>query len=68
MFGSVWSSMRRGHHRAKSLKATTNNNPPKVSPSNSIDFLPYASVQKAAGTDGNQVTARSHQVVPNVTG
>lgn len=60
--------MRRGHHRAKSLKALTQNNAPKISPTNSIDFLPYASVQKSAGADGNQVTARSHQVVPNVTG
>ncbi|XP_044016901.1 muscle calcium channel subunit alpha-1 isoform X7 [Aphidius gifuensis] len=68
LFGSVWSSMRRGHHRAKSLKALTQNNAPKISPTNSIDFLPYASVQKSAGVDGNQVTARSHQVVPNVTG
>ncbi|XP_008553533.1 muscle calcium channel subunit alpha-1 isoform X4 [Microplitis demolitor] len=69
LFGSVWSSMRRGHHsfRAKSLK-TNSNNAPKISPSNSIDFLPYASLQRAGGADGNQITARSHQVVPNVAG
>ncbi|KAG8039048.1 hypothetical protein G9C98_003355 [Cotesia typhae] len=67
LFGSVWSSMRRGHHsfRAKSLK-TNSNNAPKISPTNSIDFVPYASLQRAGGADGNQITARSHQVVPNV--
>ncbi|KAK0098332.1 hypothetical protein PV326_009526 [Microctonus aethiopoides] len=72
LFGSVWSSMRRGHHnfhRAKSLKINANNAPPpKVSPSNSIDFLPYASLQRTGGADGNQITARSHQVVPNIAG
>ncbi|XP_034935065.1 muscle calcium channel subunit alpha-1 isoform X9 [Chelonus insularis] len=73
LFGSVWSSMRRGHHnfhRAKSLK-TNSNNVPKISPSNSIDFLPYASALHRTGgiADGNnQITARSHQVVPNITG
>ncbi|XP_044589495.1 muscle calcium channel subunit alpha-1 isoform X8 [Cotesia glomerata] len=67
LFGSVWSSMRRGHHsfRAKSLK-TNSNNAPKISPTNSIDFVPYVSLQRAGGADGNQITARSHQVVPNV--
>ncbi|XP_043279830.1 muscle calcium channel subunit alpha-1 isoform X5 [Venturia canescens] len=71
LFGSVWSSMRRGHqhfHRAKSLK-TSANNAPKASPTNSIDFLPYSSLQRAGVLDGgNSVTARSHQVVPNVAG
>ncbi|XP_015123750.1 muscle calcium channel subunit alpha-1 [Diachasma alloeum] len=68
LFGSVWSSMRRGHHsfRAKSLK-TPANPAPKISPSNSIDFLPYASLHRHGAVD-NQITARSHQVVPNVTG
>ncbi|XP_012282191.2 muscle calcium channel subunit alpha-1 isoform X1 [Orussus abietinus] len=70
LFGSVWSSMRRGHHnfhRARSLKV--NSTTSKASPTNSIDFLPYASLQRGGGIDGsNQITARSHQVVPNVAG
>ncbi|XP_011305277.1 muscle calcium channel subunit alpha-1 isoform X6 [Fopius arisanus] len=68
LFGSVWSSMRRGHHsfRGKSLK-TPANSAPKISPSNSIDFLPYVSLHRHGAVD-NQITARSHQVVPNVTG
>ncbi|KAF4532563.1 hypothetical protein B566_EDAN008487 [Ephemera danica] len=52
LFGSVWSSMRRGHssfHRARSLK--NNSNQPKVSPTNSADFLSYNSFQKNV-TDG----------------
>ncbi|XP_024943014.1 muscle calcium channel subunit alpha-1 isoform X2 [Cephus cinctus] len=70
LFGSVWSSMRKGHHsfhRARSLKV--NSTTSKASPTNSIDFLPYASLQRGVGVDaGNQITARSHQVVPNMTG
>ncbi|XP_043493154.1 muscle calcium channel subunit alpha-1 isoform X3 [Polistes fuscatus] len=67
LFGSVWSSMRKGHHsfhRARSLKINS-----KASPSNSIDFLAYPSLQRGVGPDApNQITARSHQVVPNVAG
>ncbi|KAG7199961.1 hypothetical protein KM043_014390 [Ampulex compressa] len=70
LFGSVWSSMRKGHHsfhRAKSLKI--NSTTSKASPTNSIDFLPYSSLQRGGGLDAsNQITARSHQVVPNVAG
>ncbi|XP_025156407.1 muscle calcium channel subunit alpha-1 isoform X8 [Harpegnathos saltator] len=70
LFGSVWSSMRKGHHsfhRARSLKV--NSTAAKASPTNSIDFLPYSSLQRAGGPDAaNQITARSHQVVPNVAG
>jgi len=52
LFGSVWSSVRRGRgsfSRTKSLKvnATTI----KVSPTNSIDYLPYNSLQRVV-TDG----------------
>ncbi|XP_076393898.1 ca[2+]-channel protein alpha[[1]] subunit D isoform X10 [Megachile rotundata] len=69
LFGSVWSSMRKGHHgfnRARSLKV---NSTTKASPTNSIDFLPYSSLQRTVGPDApNQITARSHQVVPNVAG
>ncbi|XP_043594549.1 muscle calcium channel subunit alpha-1 isoform X10 [Bombus pyrosoma] len=69
LFGSVWSSMRKGHHnfnRARSLKV---NSTTKASPTNSIDFLPYSSLQRGGGHDPpNQITARSHQVVPNVAG
>ncbi|XP_071863418.1 ca[2+]-channel protein alpha[[1]] subunit D isoform X9 [Bombus fervidus] len=69
LFGSVWSSMRKGHHnfnRARSLKV---NSTTKASPTNSIDFLPYSSLQRGSGHDPpNQITARSHQVVPNVAG
>ncbi|XP_046597260.1 muscle calcium channel subunit alpha-1 isoform X2 [Neodiprion lecontei] len=69
LFGSVWSSMRKGHHnfhRAKSLKVDSTVS--KVSPTNSIDFLPYVSTKRAINDTQNQVTARSHQVVPNVVG
>ncbi|KZC11715.1 Voltage-dependent calcium channel type D subunit alpha-1 [Dufourea novaeangliae] len=69
LFGSVWSSMRKGHHsfnRARSLKV---NSTTKASPTNSIDFLPYSSLHRGGGLDApNQITARSHQVVPNVAG
>ncbi|XP_051160359.1 muscle calcium channel subunit alpha-1 isoform X2 [Leptopilina boulardi] len=67
LFGSVWSSMKKGHHsfhRARSLK--TNSTIPKTSPTNSIDFLPYASLRRVKHDATNQVTARSHQVVPNI--
>ncbi|XP_048511904.1 muscle calcium channel subunit alpha-1 isoform X10 [Athalia rosae] len=68
LFGSVWSSMRKGHnfHRAKSLKV--NSAASKVSPTNSIDFLPYSSTMRGMNDGQNQITARSHQVVPNIAG
>ncbi|XP_076237355.1 ca[2+]-channel protein alpha[[1]] subunit D isoform X1 [Calliopsis andreniformis] len=68
LFGSVWSSMRKGHHgfnRARSLKV---NSTTKASPTNSIDFLPYSSLHRTGHDAPNQITARSHQVVPNVAG
>ncbi|XP_071642784.1 ca[2+]-channel protein alpha[[1]] subunit D isoform X5 [Temnothorax longispinosus] len=65
LFGSVWSSMRKGHHsfhRAKSLKV--NSAAAKASPTNSIDFLPYASLRRTAVADVTKQIA--HQLVPNV--
>ncbi|KAL0102109.1 hypothetical protein PUN28_018567 [Cardiocondyla obscurior] len=67
LFGSVWSSMRKGHHgfhRAKSLKV--NSATAKASPTNSIDFLPYASLRRTAVADVTKQIA--HQLVPNVAG
>ncbi|KMQ91293.1 voltage-dependent calcium channel type d subunit alpha-1 [Lasius niger] len=67
LFGSVWSSMRKGHHsfhRARSLKV--NSTVAKASPTNSIDFLPYASLRRAAIPDAAKKL--THQVVPNVAG
>ncbi|XP_076303607.1 ca[2+]-channel protein alpha[[1]] subunit D isoform X4 [Lasioglossum baleicum] len=69
LFGSVWLSMKKGHHgfnRARSLKVNPTN---KASPTNSIEFLPYWSLRRGGGHDApNQITARSHQIVPNVAG
>ncbi|XP_076641129.1 ca[2+]-channel protein alpha[[1]] subunit D isoform X4 [Halictus rubicundus] len=69
LFGSVWLSMKKGHHgfnRARSLKVNPTN---KASPTNSIEFLPYWSLRRGGGHNApNQITARSHQVVPNVAG
>ncbi|XP_011637593.1 voltage-dependent calcium channel type D subunit alpha-1 [Pogonomyrmex barbatus] len=67
LFGSVWSSMRKGHHgfhRAKSLKV--NSAAAKASPTNSIDFLPYASLRRTAITDATKQIA--NQLVPNIAG
>ncbi|KYM88067.1 Voltage-dependent calcium channel type D subunit alpha-1 [Atta colombica] len=66
LFGSVWSSMRKGHHfhRAKSLKV--NSTAAKASPTNSIDFLPYASLRRTAVTDVTRQIAQ--QIVPNIAG
>ncbi|XP_019884382.1 muscle calcium channel subunit alpha-1 isoform X3 [Camponotus floridanus] len=67
LFGSVWSSMRKGHHsfhRARSLKV--NSTTAKASPTNSIDFLPYASLRRTAIPDAAKKF--THQVVPNVAG
>ncbi|XP_018307179.1 ca[2+]-channel protein alpha[[1]] subunit D isoform X3 [Mycetomoellerius zeteki] len=66
LFGSVWSSMRKGHHfhRTKSLKV--NSTAAKASPTNSIDFLPYASLRRTAVTDVTRQIAQ--QIVPNIAG
>ncbi|XP_063220472.1 muscle calcium channel subunit alpha-1 isoform X4 [Bacillus rossius redtenbacheri] len=57
LFGSVWSSMRRGHGsfpRALSLKV--NPTQIKVSQNNSIDYLPYNSIQRAVTEGMNHIT------------
>ncbi|XP_070150873.1 ca[2+]-channel protein alpha[[1]] subunit D isoform X7 [Polyergus mexicanus] len=67
LFGSVWSSMRKGHHsfhRARSLKV--NSTAAKASPTNSIDFLPYASLRRTVIPDAAKKFTR--QIVPNVAG
>ncbi|KAG5313422.1 CAC1D protein, partial [Acromyrmex insinuator] len=69
LFGSVWSSMRKGHHfhRAKSLKVnSTAAKARNASPTNSIDFLPYASLRRTAVTDVTRQIAQ--QIVPNIAG
>ncbi|XP_024084384.1 muscle calcium channel subunit alpha-1 isoform X2 [Cimex lectularius] len=83
LFGSVWSSMRRGHggfNRAKSLKLNSSNikmshldlpgrNLRKVSPTNSIDYLPFSSLQKTV-TDGmNHITNLTRNtLIPQLSG
>ncbi|KAJ1530607.1 hypothetical protein ONE63_005487 [Megalurothrips usitatus] len=71
LFGSVWSSMRRGHggfNRARSLKVNPTQikmmhldvpgrNLRKVSPTNSIDYLPYNALQRAVNDGMNHITA-----------
>ncbi|XP_058807730.1 muscle calcium channel subunit alpha-1 isoform X4 [Phymastichus coffea] len=70
LFGSMWSSVRRhgqqSFNRAKSLKL--NSSAGKASPTNSIDFLPYSSLQRGGPDAPHQINARAHQVVPNVAG
>lgn len=69
LFGSVWSSMRRGHggfHRARSLKV--NSTQIKVSPTNSIDYLPYNSIQRAVAEGMNHITSITKSaLVPHIT-
>ncbi|KAB0801516.1 hypothetical protein PPYR_05870 [Photinus pyralis] len=56
LFGSVWSSMRRGHsfNRTKSLKVASTQI--KISPASSGDFLPYNSIQKGITEGMNHIT------------
>lgn len=77
LFGSVWSSMRRGHggfHRARSLKVNATQikmnhldvpgrNLRKVSPTNSIDYLPYNSIHRAITEGMNHVTSMTKAAV-----
>ncbi|XP_049844102.1 muscle calcium channel subunit alpha-1-like isoform X6 [Schistocerca gregaria] len=77
LFGSVWSSMRRGHggfHRARSLKVNATQikmnhldvpgrNLRKVSPTNSIDYLPYNSIHRAITESMNHVTSMTKAAV-----
>ncbi|KAK9890112.1 hypothetical protein WA026_008922 [Henosepilachna vigintioctopunctata] len=66
LFGSVWSSMRRGHsfNRAKSLKLTSSKF--KITPASSVEFLPYNSIQKAVTEGMNHITSITKNVVPAI--
>ncbi|GLV39288.1 Ca[2+]-channel protein alpha[[1]] subunit D [Carabus blaptoides fortunei] len=70
LFGSVWSSMKRGHggfNRAKSLKI--NSTQIKISPASSVDYMPYNSLQKAVTEGMNHITTMTKNViVQNRTG
>ncbi|KAF6217290.1 hypothetical protein GE061_001644 [Apolygus lucorum] len=55
LFGSVWSSMRRTHsqfNRSKTMKPTTG----KVSPTNSVDYPQFNSLQKTVTEGMNHIT------------
>ncbi|CAH1103425.1 unnamed protein product [Psylliodes chrysocephalus] len=57
LFGSVWSSMKRGHtfNRAKSLKL--NSTQIKITPASSVDYLPYNSIKNAVTEGMNHITS-----------
>ncbi|XP_050313239.1 muscle calcium channel subunit alpha-1 isoform X2 [Anthonomus grandis grandis] len=65
LFGSVWSSMKRGHsfNRAKSLKI--NSTQIKITPASSIDHLPYNSIKSAVTEGMNHITSITKSVVQN---
>ncbi|CAH1121808.1 unnamed protein product [Ceutorhynchus assimilis] len=65
LFGSVWSSMKRGHSftRAKSLKL--NSTQIKITPASSIDYLPYNSIKNAVTEGMNHITSITKNVVQN---
>lgn len=65
LFGSVWSSMRRGHsfNRAKSLKL--NSTQIKITPASSVDFIPYNSIQRNVTESMNHITAITKNVLQN---
>ncbi|KAJ8923541.1 hypothetical protein NQ315_010119 [Exocentrus adspersus] len=65
LFGSVWSSMRRGHsfNRAKSLKL--NSTQIKITPASSVDYLPYNSIKNAVTEGMNHITSMTKNVVQN---
>ncbi|KAF7267572.1 hypothetical protein GWI33_019210 [Rhynchophorus ferrugineus] len=65
LFGSVWSSMKRGHsfNRAKSLKL--NSTQIKITPASSIDYLPYNSIKNAVTEGMNHITSMTKNVVQN---
>uniref|UniRef100_A0AAR5PWC9 Voltage-dependent L-type calcium channel subunit alpha n=1 Tax=Dendroctonus ponderosae TaxID=77166 RepID=A0AAR5PWC9_DENPD len=65
LFGSVWSSMKRGHsfNRAKSLKL--NSTQIKITPASSIDYLPYNSIKNAVTEGMNHITSMTKNVVDN---
>nr|CAI5838203.1 unnamed protein product [Callosobruchus analis] len=63
LFGSVWSSMRKGHtfNRAKSLKL--NSTQIKITPASSVDYLPYNSIKSAVAEGMNHITRNVHSRV-----
>lgn len=63
LFGSVWSSLRRGHSfsRAKSFKG--NSTQIRITPASSIDFLPYNSIHRAVTEGMNHITSMTKNVV-----
>lgn len=65
LFGSVWSSMRRGHsfNRAKSLKL--NSTQIKITPASSVDYLPYNSIKNAVADGMNHITSMTKNVGQN---
>ncbi|XP_057654932.1 muscle calcium channel subunit alpha-1 isoform X5 [Diorhabda carinulata] len=67
LFGSVWSSMRRGHtfNRAKSLKL--NSTQIKITPASSVDFLPYNSIKNAVTEGMNHITSMTKNVQNRVS-
>ncbi|XP_060516431.1 muscle calcium channel subunit alpha-1 isoform X4 [Cylas formicarius] len=67
LFGSVWSSMKRGHsfNRAKSLKV--NSTQIKITPASSMDYLPYNSIKSAVTEGMNHITSMTKNVVQNRT-
>ncbi|CAG9828455.1 unnamed protein product, partial [Diabrotica balteata] len=67
LFGSVWSSMRRGHtfNRAKSLKL--NSTQIKITPASSVDYLPYNSIKNAVTEGMNHITSMTKNVQNRVS-
>ncbi|KAG5899700.1 hypothetical protein JTB14_030094 [Gonioctena quinquepunctata] len=67
LFGSVWSSMRRGHtfNRAKSLKL--NSTQIKITPASSVDYLPYNSIKTAVTEGMNHITSMTKNVQNRVS-
>ncbi|XP_049817851.1 muscle calcium channel subunit alpha-1 isoform X2 [Aethina tumida] len=68
LFGSVWSSMRRGHsfNRAKSLKVNAKSQMQiKITPASSVEFIPYNSIKSAVTEGMNHITSLTKNVVQN---
>ncbi|CAH0562347.1 unnamed protein product [Brassicogethes aeneus] len=62
LFGSVWSSMKRGHsfNRTKSLKI--NSTHIKITPASSVDYIPYNSIKSAVTEGMNHITSITKNV------
>ncbi|XP_044741496.1 muscle calcium channel subunit alpha-1 [Chrysoperla carnea] len=66
LFGSVWSSMRRGHanfNRGRSLQVNAARNQMKPSPANSVEYMPYNSLQRAVTEGMNHITSMTKNVI-----